>query len=73
MAISMWIARIARPGAIYDASAAARAFATIEEFRGNESDCEHNATDVISEALAKTAYSLMPGYGELVIREMRIM
>ena len=45
---SMWIARIARPGAIYDASAAARTFATIEEFRDNESDFEQKKTEVIS-------------------------
>ena len=60
----MWVARIARPGAVYDASEDAQTFDAIGEFRENESDFEEKVAGVIGKALAAPGYPSIPGYRE---------
>ena len=60
----MLLARIARPGAAFDASDYAKTFESFAEFHGNESDWEEEAAELATEAQERPGYAHMPGFPE---------
>ena len=58
----MRIGRIARPGALYDASASSRDFGTIDETPINPNDFEEVIDVYVANVIGANSYSHMPCY-----------